>query len=290
MKPVRKRVLAEYLQKAYKASERRACKTLGFSRSSRRYQSVADRQEFLRIRLKDLAAARVNYGYRRLHILLQREGWQINHKRVYRLYLQEDLTMRTKRPKRRFVSTARRCERPAIHSANVCWSMDFVSDQLADGHWIRVLTIVDNFTRESLGLHVGQSITGHHVAEVLDKLVTHRGKPQRIQVDNGSEFTSKAMDQWAYFNQVKLDFSRRGKPTDNAFIESFNGKFRAECLNQNWFLSQADACDKIEQWRQDYNQNRPHSSLGNLTPEKFAEGCIPSASPTAQPQEYSRFI
>lgn len=124
----------------------------------------------------------------------------------------------------------------------------------------------------------------------MDKLVTHRGKPQRIQVDNGSEFTSKAMDQWAYFNQVKLDFSRRGKPTDNAFIESFNGKFRAECLNQNWFLSQADVRDKIEQWRQDYNQNRPHSALGNLTPEEFAESCIPSASPAAQPQEYNRVI
>jgi putative transposase len=168
--------------------------------------------------------------------------------------------------------------------------MDFMSDQLASGHWIRVLTIVDNFTRESLVLHAGQSITGHRVVEVLDKLITGRGKPKRIQVDNGSEFTCRAMDQWAYFNQVKLDFSRRGKPTDNAFIESFNGKFRTECLNQNWFLSLADARDKIEQWRQDYNHNRPHSSIGNLTPEEFAESCIPSASPTAQPQEYNRAI
>jgi putative transposase len=272
------------------ASERRACKTLGFARSSHRYKSVADRQEFLRIRLKDLAAARVNYGYRRLYILLQREGWDINHKRVYRLYTQEGLTMRTRRPKRRFVSTTIRCERPTIQSANECWSMDFVSDQLASGHWIRVLTIVDNFTRESLVLHAGQSITGHHVVEVLDKLIASRGKPKRIQVDNGSEFTSKAMDQWAYFNQVKLDFSRRGKPTDNAFIESFNGKFRSECLNQNWFLSLADARDKIEQWRQDYNRYRPHSSIGNLTPEEFAGSCIPSASPTAQPQEYNRAV
>jgi len=128
------------------------------------------------------------------------------------------------------------------------------------------------------------------VVEVLDKLIAGRGKPKRIQVDKGSEFTSKAMDQWAYFNQVKLDFSRRGKPTDNAFIESSNGKFRTECLNQNWFLSLADVRDKIEQWRQDYNRNRPHSSIGNLTPEEFAESCIPSVSPTAQPQEHNKAI
>ncbi|KKK83958.1 hypothetical protein LCGC14_2788180, partial [marine sediment metagenome] len=248
---------------------------------------TADRQDFLRIRLRDLAAARVNYGYRRLHILLAREGWHINHKRVYRLYKEEGLTMRRKRPKRRFVSSTVRQARPVVQSANECWSMDFVADQLVDGRRIRVLTIVDNFTRESLGLYAAQNIKGEDVVDVLDGIVTHRGKPARIQVDNGSEFTSRSMDLWAYLNKVKLDFSRPGKPTDNPFIESFNGKFRAECLNENWFLSLADARDKIEQWRDDYNCHRPHSSLGNLTPAKFAESGIASGQPTADLQQYS---
>ena len=280
----------QQLEFAYQVSERKACDTLGFTRSSHRYKSIADRQDFLRMRLKDLASARVNYGYLRLHILLQREGWRVNHKRVYRLYTEEGLTMRRRRPKRRFVCSVTRKDKPNIGSANECWSMDFVSDQLSTGHWIRVLTIVDNFTRESLSLHAGQSIKGYDVVGVLDELIRSRGKPSRIQVDNGSEFTSKAVDQWAYFNKVKLDFSRPGKPTDNAFIESYNGKFRSECLNQNWFLSLADACDKIELWRQDYNSNRPHSSLDNLTPLEFAKSCIPSASPTARLQEYNKAI
>ena len=163
-------------------------------------------------------------------------------------------------------------------------------EQLLDGRRFRVLTIVDNFTRESLGLYAAQSIKGDDVVEVLDDIIAHRGKPKRIQVDNGSEFTSRSMDLWAYLNKVKLDFSRPGKPTDNAFIESFNGKFRFECLNENWFLSLADARDKIEQWRNDYNRHRPHSSLGDLTPMEFAKNCIPSASPMAQLQEYNRAI
>ena len=279
--------MAEYLQVSYQVSQRKACNALGFARSSHRYRSIADRQDYLRIRLRDLAAVRVNYGYRRLHILLKREGWQINHKRVYRLYREEGLTMHRKRPKRRFVSCSVRKEKQASQSANECWSMDFMADQLVDGRRFRVLTIVDNFTRESLALYAAQSIKGHDVVEILDKLVSTRNKPERIQVDNGSEFTSRSMDLWAYLNKVKLDFSRPGKPTDNAFIESFNGKFRAECLNENWFLSLGDARDKIEQWRDDYNRHRPHSSLGDLSPVEFAESCIPSASPTAQLQEYN---
>jgi putative transposase len=233
-----------------------------------------------------LAAVRVTYGYRRLHILLRREGWRINPKRVYRLYTEEGLTMCLRRPKRRFVSGTPRQKQPVATMANECWSMDFMSDELCGGQRIRVLRIVDNFTRESLAMHVSQSITGHEVVAILDKLAKHRPKPRRIQVDNGSEFTSKAMDQWAYFNQVALDFSRPGKPTDNALIESFNGRFRAECLNENWFLSLADARAKIEAWRQDYNGRRPHSSLGNVTPREFARRGIPSASATPSLQEY----
>jgi len=282
--------MAEYLQISYQVSERKACGALGFARSSHRYRSAADRQEFLRIRLRDLASVRVNYGYRRLHILLTREGWQINHKRVYRIYTEEGLTMHRRRPKRRFVSCTIRKEKQSVQSVNECWSMDFMADQLVDGRRFRVLTIVDNFTRENLGLFAAQNIKGDDVVDVLEEIIAQRGKPQRIQVDNGSEFTSKSMDLWAYLNKVKLDFSRPGKPTDNALIESFNGKFRAECLNENWFLSLADARGKIEQWRQDYNRHRPHSSLGDLAPMEFAESCIPSASPTVQLQEYNKAI
>ena len=196
--------------------------------------------------------------------------------------------MRRKRPKRRFISCKQRAGSPEPETTNERWCMDFMSDQLASGHRIRVLTIVDVFCRESLALHAGQSIKGYDVVAVLDKLLRSRGKPKTIQVDNGSEFTSKAMDQWAYFNKVELDFSRPGKPTDNPFIESFNGKFRAECLNQNWFLSVAGVRDKIEAWRQDYNRIRPHSSLDNMMPQEFVRRCIPPASPTAQPPEYNR--
>jgi putative transposase len=279
--------LVDYSKAAYQVSERRACNAIGFVRSSHRYESTADRQDFLRIRLRDLAHSRVSYGYRRLHILLRREGGQVNVKRVYRLYTEEGLTMRRSRPKRRFVSCKQRIDGAGPKAPNEYWSMDFMSDQLAGGHRIRVLTIVDVFTRESLALHVGQSIKGYDVVAVLDRLLKNRGKPKTIQVDNGSEFTSKAMDQWAYFNHVELDLSRPGKPTDNPFIESFNGKFRAECLNENWFLSLPNARDKIESWRQDYNRIRPHSSLDNLTPQEFARRCISSASPTAQPPEYN---
>lgn len=150
--------------------------------------------------------------------------------------------------------------------------MDFVSDSLFNGRRIRALTVVDNFSRECLAIHVGQSIVGDRVVEVMDALKRFAGRqPARIQMDNGSEFISKAMDKWAYENNVVLDFSRPGKPTDNAFIESFNGSFRDECLNINWFLSLEDAREKIEAWRRDYNDFRPHSALGNMTPSEFME-------------------
>jgi len=233
-----------------------------------RYVSVRDPQDGLRMRLKDLAAARVRYGYRRLHVLLRREGWEINPKRVYRIYLQEGLNLRVKRPRRR-VAAKNRQERPSAASVNERWSMDFMSDQLCDGRWIRVLTIVDNFTRESLATEVESKFTGHAVTNVLAKIARERGCPKSIRVDNGPEFTSRVLDQWAYLNKVELDFSRPGKPTDNAFIESFNGKLRAECLNQHWFMSLSDAKEKIGNWRADYNEARPHESLGYLAPNEF---------------------
>ncbi len=255
---------------AYRVSERRACEVSTLCRHTMRYESARDPQNGLRIRLKDLAAARVRYGYRRLHVLLRREGWEINHKRVYRIYLQEGLNLRVKRPRRR-VAVRNRQERPSAASCNENWSMDFMSDQLADGRWIRVLTIVDNFSRESLATEVESTFTGHAVTAILARIARGRGCPKSIRVDNGPEFTSRALDQWAYLNKVELDFSRPGKPTDNAFIESFNGKRRAECLNQHWFTSLSEAKTTIEEWRQDYNEARPHESLGYLAPSEFAK-------------------
>ena len=238
-------------------------------RSTARYQATRDEQVALRMRLKELATVRVRYGYRRLHILLNREGWSVNAKRVYRLYTEENLTIRTRTPKRR-VSCRTRQDRPEADRINDCWSMDFMSDELFDGRRIRVLTIVDNFSRESLATEVGQRFKGKDVVRILTRLAAQRGLPKTIRVDNGPEFTSKALDQWAYKNNVTLDFSRPGKPTDNAFIESFNGRLRQECLNENWFLSLDDARDKLESWRIDYNEHRPHSALGNLAPSEFA--------------------
>jgi len=230
---------------------------------------VADEQAALRIRLRDLAQARVSYGYRRLHIMLLREGWKVNHKRVYRIYRQEGLQMRPKKP-RRHVMACRRMERPVATERNDSWSMDFMSDELFDGRRIRLLTIVDNFTRESPAIEVDQRLGGHRVVEILRKLKEERGLPKTIRVDQGPEFTSKALDQWAYLNGVELDFSRPGKPVDNAFIESFNGRLRQECHNESWFLSLEDAREKVEAWRDHYNRERPHSALGNLAPQEYA--------------------
>jgi putative transposase len=193
MKPARRRALVAYLEVAYDVSERQACEVLRTSRSCHRYQSTADRQEDLRIRLRDLAASRVSYGYRRLHILLVREGWDVNHKRVYRLYREEGLSLRRKTPKRR-VSAVRRAARPLPNDSNESWSMDFVSDQLYNGQQIRVLTIVDNYSRESLALKVGKSLRGEDVAAVLNELIFDRGRPKKLWCDNGSEFTSKVLD------------------------------------------------------------------------------------------------
>jgi putative transposase len=240
------------------------------SRSNYNYQSKKGEQAPLRMRIKDIAAVRVRYGYKRIHILLRREGWQINHKRVHRLYCLEGLNLRAKGKKKRMRSL-KRPERLTATGINESWSMDFVSDALFNGRRFRALTIVDNFSRECPAILVGQGIHGDEVVELLERLKLLRGLPETICVDNGSEFVSKVLDKWAYEHGVKLSFSRPGKPVDNAFIESFNGSFRDECLSVNWFLSIEDAKQKIEAWRQDYNEFRPHSSLENMTPSRFAE-------------------
>ena len=290
MRPAVQRQLAEGLQASYAVSERRACAVLLLGRSTHRYQSVADPQVALRMRLRDLAAARVGYGYRRLHVLMRREGWVVNHKRVYRLYSQEGLGMRRRVPRRR-VSCLKRQAPPPTLAKNECWSMDFVSDQLFDGRRIRVLTIVDNHTRESLATRVGQRLRGLDVVRELEGIAASAGRPKVIRVDNGPEFISKDLDLWAYWNKVKLDFIRPGKPTDNAFIESFNGRLRQECLNENWFLSLADAQEKINGWREEYNQWRPHSSLGYLPPAEFARQCpLPAVASLQPPADTGRSL
>jgi putative transposase len=212
----------------------------------------------------------VRYGYRRLHVLLRREGWRVNHKRVYRLYTPEQLAVRRKNP-RRTASCQVRAARPAVAAAGHTWALDFMSDCLADGRRFRVLTVLDVFTRECLAIRVDVRFTGGQVVEVLEGLARERGTRKCLRTDNGPAFTGKLLDLWAYFNGVTLDFSRRGKPTDNAFIESFNGRFRQECLDQHWFVCLDDARAKIEAWRREYNEERPHSALGNLAPEEFAK-------------------
>ena len=243
---------------------------LQISRTVFEYRSRKDEQAALRIRIRDLALARVSYGYLRIHTMLLREGWKVNRKRVYRLYREEGLTMRTKRP-RRHVSACRRIIRPEAVEPNDGWSMDFMSDQLFDGRRLRLLTLVDNFTRESLAIDVNDHIGGHRVVDVLMQVGKQRKLPGTIRLDNGPEFISKALDQWAFLNDVQLDFSRPGKPTDNGLIEAFNGRLRQECLNESWSLSLEDAREKVESWRQRYNKERPHGALGNMTPLEYAQ-------------------
>lgn len=256
---------------AYRTSIRQACEVVQCYSSVYYYRSRRHSDTALRSRIREIAVTRIRYGYQRIHVLLRREGWLVNHKKVLRIYREEGLNLRSKRPKRR-VAAAHRMERPDVTAIDQCWSMDFVADNLFNGKRIRALTVVDNFSRECLAIHVDQGVKGEHVVGVMNAIQQlHDRCPDRIQVDNGSEFISKVLDKWAYENQVVLDFSRPGKPTDNPFIESFNGSFRDECLNSHWFLSLEDARGKIEAWREEYNSFRPHSSLGDLTPIQFRD-------------------
>lgn len=237
-------------------------------RSTFRYRQHKRDDRAERIRIKEIAQSRPRYGYRRIQVLLRREGWKINQKKTRRIYREEGLAVRTS--KRMKVVTQVRVPPSAQSEINEVWSMDFVADQLTNGRKIRALTIVDKFSRECPQIAVGYSLQGVHVVEALENLRTSRGLPKIISVDNGSEFISKALDHWAYLRGVKLHFIRPGKPVENAHIETFNGRLRDECLNVHLFESLIDAQEKIERWRVDYNNWRPHSSLGNLTPREFA--------------------
>ncbi len=270
MTPSCRRDVVTHLRAAYQVSERRACGAMSFSRASQRYTSQAAPQEELRQRLKELARARVRYGYRRLHVLLRREGWTVNAKRIYRLYKQEGLVIRPKTPKRKR-SCRYRGERPEIGAPNDTWAMDFMSDTLFDGRRYRVLTIVDCHSRESLAIEPRQSFGAFHVVEALDRIVRERGLPKTIRCDNGPEFAGRVLDQWAFYNEVQLDFSRPATPTDNAFAESFNATVRKELLNASWFATMAEARERMTAWRKEYNEDRPHTSLQDRTPKEYAD-------------------
>jgi len=267
--PALRREVVEFAQEEYEFSERQACRLIGLARSTFRYEPLPDNNEWLRVRLKELAASRRRFGSPRLCVLLRREGKIVNHKRVERIYREEGLSLRKRKKKRQ--TAALRIVLPTPNQPNKRWSMDFVSDQLSDGRKFRSLTIVDDCSRESPAIEVDTSLPGKRVTRVLERLAETRGLPDAIVVDNGPEFSGSELDSWAHQRGVKLCFIRPGKPVENAYIESFNGKFRDECLNENWFTSLKDAQEKIEAWRKDYNKHRPHSSLGNLSPEEYVK-------------------
>jgi len=271
------------LMQRFGCSQRNALRVVGMSFSTYRYESRRRDETVLKMRIKEITDTRVHYGYRRVHVMLRREGHQDNVKRVYRLYREEGLSLRLKRPRRNRAAKLRQPQQLAF-AINEVWSADFVADALFDGRKLRMLTVVDCYTRECLAIDVGQSLKGEDVVDNLNRICGERGLPKTIKTDNGSEFISKVMDKWAYERGVELDFSRPGKPTDNARVESFNGRLRQECLNANWFLSLDDAKAKIDAWRTYYNESRPHSALDWATPTEFARRCGLQA-PSTIPEE-----
>lgn len=246
-------------------SIRRACKVLTFDTSTYHYKSRRTGQAPLERRIREICEARVRYGYRRVHILLRRDGWKINMKKTRRIYSELGLQLRNKHPKRR-VKAKLREDRQEAAGPNDVWAMDFVHDQLSTGKKLRILTIVDTHSRYCPATDARFTYRGEDVVQTLERICRKTGYPKTIRVDNGSEFISRDLDLWAYANNVTLDFSRPGKPTDNGFIEAFNSKLRAECLNAHWFLTLADSREKLETWRRYYNEERPHSAIGYKPP------------------------
>jgi len=264
-----KRQVTAFLQETFDMSERRACRVIDQSRSTQRYASRRPEIPRLRERLVALAEARPRFGYPRLHLLLRREGFHVNRKRIYRLYRVAGLKLRPKR-RPRAAPRERHPMTPAAR-ANASWSLDFVSDRLADGRQFRTLTVVDDFVKRCPVLEVDTSISGARVTRAIDMAIEIHGKPDRLIMDNGPEFTSRAMIEWASRRGIELAWIEPGKPIQNAYAESFNARFRDECLNQHHFTTLGDARAIIEAWRQDYNTVRPHTSLGGETPERFFE-------------------
>ena len=248
-------------------SQRRASDLIGFNRNTLRHEPKEDKDGELRKRMKELAEKRKRFGCRRLHTLLKREELVINHKRTERIYREEKLTLRIRRRKK--LASQGRIEIAKAGRANELWAMDFLHDAMHNGRKLRFLPIIDTYTKECFRIEVDTSIGGKRVCTVLGQIAAVRGLPENIIVDNGPEFISNALDAWAYERGVKLHFIRPGKPVDNAYMESFNGKFRDECLNMHWFMSIEHARGISEEYRADFNNERPHSSLGDLTPAEF---------------------
>ena len=277
MTPAAKRAAASYVQQRFGFSERRTCRLIGLGRSTARYRARARGDDAgLRRRLGELARERPRFGYRRLHALLRREGIVVNHKRIERLYRLDGLAIRRRGRKRVAIKRGRP---PGPSRPNEQWALDFLSDALASGRRIRLLTVIDTFTREALAIEVDTSLPGVRVARVLERVAALRGCPATIVLDNGPELTGRALDRWAHERGVALRFIDPGKPIQNAYTESFNGRFRDECLDEHWFLGLSDARQIVEEWRRDYNQRRPHSALGYATPAEVAERAATVAGP-----------
>ena len=267
-------------------SERRACSYAGLSRTSYREPLTTDAAtQELSERIVELAHERRRFGYRRIHDLLGREGYQVNHKRVWRLYKLKDLSVRKRRKAKRI--NLQRVPLAASRHVNDTWSADFVMDALASGRRIKCLTVVDDFSRECVDIAIDHGMGGQYVTRVLDQAGQFRGYPRAIRTDQGPEFTSRAFMAWAHARGVKHLINDAGKPTQNAYIESFNGKFRDECLNEQWFESLHQARQEIARWRRDYNEVRPHSAIGRIPPAQFAALHRRHAGDAAQSPEVS---
>ena len=281
MRPAQRRAAVVYAQDRLGLSQRKACRLVGSARSTIRHRSRRGGDAALRLRLRQLAEQRPRFGYRRLHALLRRDGIIVNHKRIERLYRAEGLAVRRRTRKAR--GRILRARPPAPQRANEQWALDFLQDALASGRTIRLLGVIDVYTREALALEVDTSPPGSAVVRVLDRLGGERPLPTQIVLDNGPELIGRALEQWAYDHTVTLHFIDPGKPIQNAHCESFHGRVRDECLNEHWFLSLADARQLVAAWRQDYNRQRPHSALGYQTPLEFAQGAVMAAAP--QPED-----
>ena len=285
--PAAHREAAGYLQSTYEMSQRRACRLISTDRTSVRYHARRSDDGALRERLKALAQERRGFGYRRLHVLLRREGHAVNRKRVQRIYREERLTVRRRGGRKRAIGTRRPIETPL--AANKRWSLDFVSDQMTDGRRFRILTVIDNCTRECLALVADTSLSGRRVARELDNIVRQRGRPGAIVSDNGTEYTSNAILGWADDTGVDWHYIAPGKPQQNGHNESFNGRLRDELLNETLFRSLPHARAVLEASRRDYNEERPHSKLGWMTPRDYA-GSIrgETGRHAAQPDGFAR--
>lgn len=280
MRPAARREVVRYLQKEYDLSQRRACDLVKCHRGTARHISQVKDDGRLRERLRQLADENRAWGYRMLCAQLKLQGWRVNHKRIHRLYVEEQLALRPRGRKR--IRGDKHGHPPDPKAVNEVWTMDFMSDALSNGRTFRILNIIDAFTRQCHGMEVDTSLSGERVVRTLECLVLLHGRPQRIQIDNGPEFRCKVLEVWAQKESIELYFIDPGKPNQNSRIESFNSRFRAECLDQEWFLSLAEARRIIETWRQRYNSERPHSSLGYLPPNTWVKRHLEETNSTKE--------